>query len=168
MCQDIGRHPSSLSWLLSGLSWGAVACVFLLKFSIKNQKIISFGSSAFPAELLRGWRVETIKRSICSVYVDIVIAAFVPFLTNFIMPLPSKPLEGPEGIRWWWGGATLTLVNPKAEPGWTANSLWFFTLMTGVGAVCVGHYLNAVICLWAEGYHLFSVQSECSTPRFVQ
>lgn len=89
--------------------------VFSLKFSIKNQKIISFGSSAFPAELLRGWRAETIKRSICSVYVDIVIAAFVPFLTNCIMPLPCEPLEGPEGIRWWWGGAILTLVNPRGR-----------------------------------------------------
>lgn len=28
---------------------------------------------------------------------DIVIATFVPFLTNCIMLLPSEPLEGPEG-----------------------------------------------------------------------
>ena len=113
--------------------------VFSLKFSIKNQKIISFGSSALPAELLRGWRVQTIKRSICSVYVDIVIAAFVPFLTNCIMPLPSEPLEGPEGIRWWGGGATLTLVNPKAEPGWTELPLILYAGDWGGGCLCGTH-----------------------------
>lgn len=122
--------------------------VFSLQFSIKDKKIISFGSSAFPAELLRGWLVETIKPSICSVYVDIVIAAFVPFLTNCIMTLPSAPLEGPEGTRWWWGGADLTFVNPEAEPGWAGNSLWFFTLRKGGGGrIRVGHSFDALLPL---------------------
>lgn len=130
MCQDIGRHPSSLSSNSLAYPEG-LWHVFSLKFSIKDKKIISFGSSVFPAELLQGWLVETIKPSICSVYVDIVIVAFVPFLTNCIIPLPSEPLDGPEGTRWWWGGADLTFVNPEAEPGWTENSLWFFTLGKG-------------------------------------